>query len=361
MLLPGRHGNTGDYRYGFNGMEADDELKGEGNSYDFGERMYDPRVGRWFRLDGFQNLSPDHSNYSFSLNNPIYFIDADGDVARDPNGNPIYFVMEPSEHAILNHRQIEDENGNLTLVRVEERVYFTDTGVPFVALAPVSLAKQDYDPVTGKSTFQDVAGEIKKEFKSVCFAEALHNAQFNDGALGDNPIERMELLIEGFDLRNQIALTDILKNEFEKLDSYEDAKVRDLIAFSIIDNPDTSKNGFEHMAILKSVTEKIEDATFWSKPGFAQLQTSADFDTQFKWVHDPEKPLERPKSDFYDIYRYIGNGGTIFDAMKTDKGKIDKREIDGKNDAQKMFSIGKLVNDKFKSKQKDAPKAENKG
>jgi glutamyl-tRNA(Gln) amidotransferase subunit D len=33
------------YRYGFNNMEKDDELKGSGNSYDFGARIYDPRVG----------------------------------------------------------------------------------------------------------------------------------------------------------------------------------------------------------------------------------------------------------------------------------------------------------------------------
>jgi RHS repeat-associated protein len=38
-------------RYGFNGMEKDDNVKGEGNSYDFGARIYDPRVGRWLSMD----------------------------------------------------------------------------------------------------------------------------------------------------------------------------------------------------------------------------------------------------------------------------------------------------------------------
>ena len=46
MLLPNRHGSTDSYRYGFNGMEKDDKVKGEGNSYDFGARMYDSRIGR---------------------------------------------------------------------------------------------------------------------------------------------------------------------------------------------------------------------------------------------------------------------------------------------------------------------------
>ncbi|MFC2131101.1 hypothetical protein ACFLSQ_06670 [Bacteroidota bacterium] len=33
---PGRYWQSGDYRYGFNSMEKDDEIKGTGNSLDFG-------------------------------------------------------------------------------------------------------------------------------------------------------------------------------------------------------------------------------------------------------------------------------------------------------------------------------------
>lgn len=51
QLVPNRHGNSSSYRYGFQRQEKDDELKGEGNSLDFGERMYDPRIGRWFKID----------------------------------------------------------------------------------------------------------------------------------------------------------------------------------------------------------------------------------------------------------------------------------------------------------------------
>jgi hypothetical protein len=46
--------NTSDtYRYGFNGMEMDDEVKNQhGTSYDFGARMYDPREA-YGGLDAF--------------------------------------------------------------------------------------------------------------------------------------------------------------------------------------------------------------------------------------------------------------------------------------------------------------------
>ena len=78
MLVPNRHGSSNSYRYGFNGMEKDDELKGEGNSYDFGARMLDPRVGRWFAPDSKSALQPNWSPYKAFFDNPNIFIDPDG-------------------------------------------------------------------------------------------------------------------------------------------------------------------------------------------------------------------------------------------------------------------------------------------
>ncbi len=68
------------YRFGFNGMEADDEIKTvKGTSYDFGARMYDSRVGRWLRPDPQGFTSPSLSPYIFAANSPIVFIDPDGE------------------------------------------------------------------------------------------------------------------------------------------------------------------------------------------------------------------------------------------------------------------------------------------
>jgi hypothetical protein len=35
-----------EYCFGFNGMEQDNEVQGQGNAYDFGARIYDSRLGR---------------------------------------------------------------------------------------------------------------------------------------------------------------------------------------------------------------------------------------------------------------------------------------------------------------------------
>lgn len=82
MTQPGREwiGNPDDeYRFAFNGKEKDDEIKGNGNSYDFGARMHDPRLGRFFSLDPKFKDYPNFSPYLYAANNPIFLIDFNGE------------------------------------------------------------------------------------------------------------------------------------------------------------------------------------------------------------------------------------------------------------------------------------------
>ena len=78
MLLPGRHDDSNKYRYGFNGKEKDDELKGEGNSYDYGMRIYDSRIGKFLSRDPLAKSYPYYTPYQYAGNTPIQAIDIDG-------------------------------------------------------------------------------------------------------------------------------------------------------------------------------------------------------------------------------------------------------------------------------------------
>ncbi|MBI2258961.1 MAG: hypothetical protein HYU67_08690 [Flavobacteriia bacterium] len=66
------------YRYGYNGMEKDDEVKGNGNSYTTEFRQYDPRIGRWMSLDPLMMDFPSISPYVAFNNNPIIYTDPEG-------------------------------------------------------------------------------------------------------------------------------------------------------------------------------------------------------------------------------------------------------------------------------------------
>ncbi len=76
MQMPGKHESDGDYRYGFNGYESDDEMKGTKNSYTTQFRQYDPRLGRWLTKDPV--FKPQESPYALNGNNPVWFIDPNG-------------------------------------------------------------------------------------------------------------------------------------------------------------------------------------------------------------------------------------------------------------------------------------------
>jgi len=78
MLVPNRHASSAAYRYGFQGQEKDDELKGEGNSLNYTFRMHDPRVGRFFAVDPLTSSYPWYTPYSFSGNKVIAFTELEG-------------------------------------------------------------------------------------------------------------------------------------------------------------------------------------------------------------------------------------------------------------------------------------------
>ncbi len=63
-------------KYKFGGKEYQDEL--DLNSYDFGARFYDPAVGKWFTPDAFAEKYLSTSPYTYALDNPIIYIDPDG-------------------------------------------------------------------------------------------------------------------------------------------------------------------------------------------------------------------------------------------------------------------------------------------
>jgi RHS repeat-associated protein len=75
------------YRYGFNGKEKDDEVVGNGNEYDYGARIYNPRLGRFLSTDPLSHKFPYWSPYQFAGNTPIQAIDLDGREILFVNGH----------------------------------------------------------------------------------------------------------------------------------------------------------------------------------------------------------------------------------------------------------------------------------
>ncbi|MEW4925436.1 RHS repeat-associated core domain-containing protein [Algibacter sp. 2305UL17-15] len=135
MTLPNRHGATDDYRYGFQGQEKDDEVKGEGNSLNYKFRMHDPRVGRFFAVDPLTWKYPELTPYQFSSNSPIGMLEIEG--LEGTPGHGLYAKYSGWQQPLTNEfRSVANE-------RVEQNLIH----------GPISLAKSFWDnPVLTSAT-----------------------------------------------------------------------------------------------------------------------------------------------------------------------------------------------------------------
>ena len=78
MEEPVRGYNAGSYAYGFNGKRMEPLDPYITDLYDYGNRMYYGKVGRFFTVDPLTEKYPNLTPYQFASNTPIQAIDLDG-------------------------------------------------------------------------------------------------------------------------------------------------------------------------------------------------------------------------------------------------------------------------------------------
>jgi len=79
------------YRYGFNSMVKDNEIKVNGGDYDFGERIYGSSLGRWLSVDPIERaLESDYVSFSDSS---IVKVDPDRDSNHYTADGELYTLM----------------------------------------------------------------------------------------------------------------------------------------------------------------------------------------------------------------------------------------------------------------------------
>jgi RHS repeat-associated protein len=124
-----RSWSVSSYRYGFNGMEKDDELKGNGNSLDFGARIYDSRVSRFLSRDPLQKKYPFYTPYLFSRNTPIWTIDVGG-----LEGEPATIEKKVSVMIIIvSASEIKNDYNNQTRYSFDQTEVFIATDIESAA------------------------------------------------------------------------------------------------------------------------------------------------------------------------------------------------------------------------------------
>ncbi len=85
-LMPEISDFGGGHRFGFNGMQKDNEVRNvNGASLDFGARMYNSQLGRWMSIDPKYRVFPNVSPYVFAACSPLFYIDNDGNIIIPAN------------------------------------------------------------------------------------------------------------------------------------------------------------------------------------------------------------------------------------------------------------------------------------
>jgi RHS repeat-associated protein len=99
--------------YLYNGKELQDELGL--NWYDYGNRFYDPVIGRFTTQDRFSEKYASMTPYQYGANNPILFIDVNGDSLYVKNNedshNDIKSLAKENNQQYISF----NENGSVTL------------------------------------------------------------------------------------------------------------------------------------------------------------------------------------------------------------------------------------------------------
>ena len=100
MVLPGRSFNQGDYRYGMNGQEKDDEIFQGAMTAEYWE--YDSRLVKRWNVDPIDY--PWQSPYACFNNNPILYSDPEGLEGQD-------YVKDKKTGAVWYDDKIKDQGG----------------------------------------------------------------------------------------------------------------------------------------------------------------------------------------------------------------------------------------------------------
>lgn len=168
MQMPGRNGSVSGYRFGFQGQEKDDEIKGAGNSINYKYRMHNPRLGRFFAVDPLMAKYPHNSPYAFSENRLINAVELEGLEAKDTDEWEPGFERNTSSPVVVDEETGEySVNGERVSRRYDDVYHYEDGSIAYDpnSMGIVTLGTVEVFSRTEAEVIQDEVDKIWDEVK----------------------------------------------------------------------------------------------------------------------------------------------------------------------------------------------------
>jgi len=236
MVMPGRNWTAASaegYRFGFNGKESDSETYGDNNIYDYGFRIYNPRLGKFLSMDPLSKSYPMLTPYQFASNTPVWAIDLDGleaiTATEVKNTNDQGFDVMSDDNLDV----AEDGSGGVFIRHTFELnttlIYFSTGGVSTQEIAEASKKSKIYQYWFGIKHPQVVyyKNQIKGSLllmKNFDGPTGFHN-QFGKGLTGISKEKALDYKNTFRHIAGQALLTIVYGSDFA--DFIGDAHERD--------------------------------------------------------------------------------------------------------------------------------------